>query len=123
MVGQSVWDEDDVMALELTAEVVPLRIDADGVVRVGKTRVTLDTVVSAFCDGATAEEIVLDYPTLDLADVYAVISYYLRHRETVGEYLRAREAQAAAVRRENEARFDPAGIRDRLLARRNAEKS
>ena len=123
MFGQSIRDEGDEMALELAPEAVPLRIDADGVVRVGKTRVTLDTVVSVFCDGATAEEIVLHYPTLDLADVYAVIGYYLRHRETVGEYLRARELQAAAVRRENEARFDPAGIRDRLLARRNTEKS
>jgi hypothetical protein len=34
---------------------VPLEVDADGVVRVGGTRVTLDTIVDAFREGATAE--------------------------------------------------------------------
>ncbi|WP_390889389.1 DUF433 domain-containing protein [Leptodesmis sichuanensis] len=42
-------------------------------VHVGKTRVTLDTVVAVFKQGSTAEEIVYRYPTLKLADVYATI--------------------------------------------------
>ncbi len=46
------------------SETVPLVRDADGVIRVGKTRVTLDTVVSAFLDGATAEEINYNIPLL-----------------------------------------------------------
>jgi hypothetical protein len=74
--------------------------------------------VSAFNEGATPEEIVSQYSSLDLADVYAVIGYYLRHRTDVEAYLRQRQCQADAVRKENEARFDPQGIRDRLLARR-----
>lgn len=57
-------------------ETLPLEMDAHGVIRVGKTRVTLDTVVAAFDEGATAEEIVQQYPTLLLADVYSVIGYY-----------------------------------------------
>jgi hypothetical protein len=32
--------------------------------------------------------------------------------------LRRRQEQAATVRRQNEAQFDPYGVRDRLLARR-----
>jgi len=88
------------------------------VVRVGGIRVTLDTVVGAFNDGATAEEIAQQYPSLQLADVYAVISHYLRNRSEVEKYLRKRQKQAEDIRKQNEARFDPSGIRERLLARR-----
>ncbi len=108
------------MALTITAEPIPLTIDVDGVVRVGGTRVTLDTVVAAFEEGATAEEIVQQYPSLQLADVYAVIGYYLRRRSGVEAYLRQRQQQAGGVRTQNEAKFDPHGIRDRLLARRTS---
>jgi len=106
------------VGLEIKVEAVPLRTDADGVVRVGATRVTLDTVITAFKDGATAEEIASEYPTLELADVYSVIAYYLRRPEDVDAYLQKRSALATQVRKENEARFDPKGIRDRLAARR-----
>jgi uncharacterized protein (DUF433 family) len=107
-------------ALSLADEPLPLRLDSHGVVRVGGTRVSLDTVVEAFRDGATAEEIVQQYSTLDLGDVYAAIAYYLRHRPEVDAYLTERRRQREAVRAENEARLDPHGIRDRLLARRAA---
>ena len=81
-------------------------------------RVTLDTIVGAFSDGATAEEIAQQYPSVKLADVYYVIGYYLRSRSEVEAYLRERQSSSQIVREENEARFDPQGIRDRLLARR-----
>lgn len=105
----------------LPGEVGSLVRDADGVIRVGGTRVTLDTVIGAYHDGASAEEIARRYPVLELADIYAAIGHYHRHREGVEAYLAEREAQAAMVRRENESRFDPRGIRARLLARREAE--
>ncbi len=104
------------------AELIPLATGQDGVIRVGETRVTLDTVVTAFNAGATAEEIVQDYDALELADIYAVIAYYLRHRSEVAEYLRRRTAQREAVRRENEARFDHRDLRERLLARLPADQ-
>lgn len=106
------------MSLAVQPESVPLTTNEDGVVYVGATRVTLDTVVAAFCEGATAEEISQQYPTLRLADVYSVIGYYLRHQTDVDDYLNARSSKSADVRRENEERFDLTGIRDRLLARR-----
>jgi len=62
---------------------VPLATDADGVVRVAGTRVTLDTIVNAFQDGATAEEIAQQYSTLALGDIYSVLGYYLRHKDDV----------------------------------------
>jgi uncharacterized protein (DUF433 family) len=108
------------MMLSLAAEPLPPRPDSHGVVRVGGTRVTLDTVVGAFRDGATAEEIVQRYPTLDLGDVYAAVAYSLRHRPEVDAYLAERRRRREAVRAEDEARFDPRGIGARLLARRAA---
>ncbi len=35
------------MALTISPEVIPLRADSDGVIRVGGTRVTLDTVIAS----------------------------------------------------------------------------
>ena len=86
---------------------IPIATDVDGVVRVGGTRVTLDTVVMAYTEGLSAEEIVRQYPSLDLADTHAAIAYYLRHRDEVDAYLAERRRLAASVRRENEARCDP----------------
>lgn len=109
------------MPLTFAADVVPLGTDADGVVRVGRTRVTLDTVVAAFSEGATAEEIVQQYPTLSLPDAYQVIGYYLRRAAEVEAYLRQRRAEGESVRRQNESRLDPQGVRDRLLSRRRRD--
>jgi uncharacterized protein (DUF433 family) len=100
-----------------TSIAVPLETDADGVIRVGGTRVRLDTVIFAYKEGATPEEIVEQYPSLKLADVYVVISYYLQNRDEVESYLNKRRQLREQVRQMNEARLDPHGIRDRLLAR------
>lgn len=100
------------------AERVPLSLASDGVIRVGGTRVTLDTVAEVFHEGATAEEIAQQYPSLSLADVYSVLGYLLRHEAEVSAYLKQRAEQSKTVRAENERRFDPAGIRARLLVRR-----
>lgn len=97
---------------------VPLAADHDGVIRVAGTRVPLETVAHAFERGATAEEIAQQYPSLALADVYAVLGYLLRHQAKVAAYVQQRATQGAAVRRDNEGRFDPQGVRARLVARR-----
>ena len=109
------------MTIPIPAQTIPLSGDPDGVIHVSHTRITLDTVIFSFLEGATAEEIAQQYPTPDLADIYAVIGYYLRHRSEVEAYLRKRQKQANAARRENERRFPPQGVRARLLARRRRE--
>lgn len=106
------------MSLVIEAEPVPLAADADGVYRVAGTRVTLDTIVAAYQEGATAEEIVDQYPSLKLDQIYAVIGYYLRHRDEVTAYLVRRAAMAAKVRSTSEKSWPPHGTRDRLMARR-----
>ncbi len=100
-----------------TREQVPID-SADGVIRVGGTRVTLDTLVAAFEAGATAEEMWQQYPSLALADIYSVIGYYLRHQSELEAYLGERRELAARVREENQRRFPLSGVRERLLARR-----
>jgi uncharacterized protein (DUF433 family) len=116
--SRSYWPYAGLMELHAPPERVPIETDADGVIRVGGTRVTLDALVTAFEAGATAEEIAQQYPSVSLADIYSVIAYYLRHQSEVRTYLVERQRQASHVREENERRFDPAGIGDRLLARR-----
>jgi uncharacterized protein (DUF433 family) len=106
------------MMLKLVAQSLPLKTNADGVMLVGKTRVTLDTVVAAFDRGATAEEIVHRYPSLKLADVYAVIAFYLNHQQETEIYLQQRKQQAQVIRQTNESKLDPQVMRDRLLARK-----
>jgi uncharacterized protein (DUF433 family) len=97
---------------------VPLVSGPAGVIRVAGTRVTLDTVAHAFECGATAEEIVQQYPALPLADVYSVLGYLFRHQTEVAAYLATRTESRETVRKENERRFAPQGIRAYLVARR-----
>lgn len=109
------------MTLRLDPEASPLRVDETGTVRVGPTRVLLETVVAAFWDGATPEQIVQTCDTLQLHEVYSAIGYYLRHRTAVDAYLadRAREADELYARVEASQRSLP-DIRSRLLAARPA---
>ncbi|MCB0154007.1 MAG: DUF433 domain-containing protein [Anaerolineae bacterium] len=104
--------------MTLEAQAVPLNRDVDDVIRVGNTRVRLDTVVHAFNEGYTAEEIVSQYPALRLADVYATIAYYLNHRGSVDDYLQHRADVAATIRAEIEQKPEYQDFRARLLARR-----
>jgi uncharacterized protein (DUF433 family) len=107
------------MSLNIHNDPVPLRRDEYGVVRVGSSQVLLDVVIREFNNGGDPEGIVHGYPTLELADVYAVIAYYLRHRSEVDEYLRARREDAEKLRQEIEAKQPGrAELRAKLLARK-----
>ncbi len=109
------------MPFPLQAESPPLREDADGALRVGESRVLLELVIRAFQDGATPETIVQRYPSAALADVYAIVAYYLRHRGEIEAYLARREQKAEDVRQRIESKQgDLSQIRARLAARRQA---
>jgi uncharacterized protein (DUF433 family) len=89
--------------LPLHAERPPVRVDEGGAVRVGNSRISLDLVVEQYENGMTPEGMVRAYDTLVLADVYAVIAYYLRHKGEVQAYLRRRADEAEALRAKLEA--------------------
>lgn len=105
------------MTLAIDKESPPLERDATGAIRVGSSNVTLDLVVNAFNLGHTAESIAENHPSMTLAEVYATIAYYLRHRELVDQYVAERHAQADALRREIESRPEHRELRERLIAR------
>lgn len=96
---------------------VPLSTDEHGTIRVGHTRVTLQTVITAFQQGDTPEQIVDSFDVLVLADVYAVITYYLNHHQEVNAYISQQRETADATLREIEARQPQMfSLRARLLA-------
>lgn len=102
---------------------VPLREDEHGAIRVGDTRVLLDLVIQEFRDGASPEGIVESYDALNLADVYLVIGYYLRHAEVIDGYLDRREQEARGVREMIEASQPPRpNLRAALMARARAKE-
>ncbi|HLN26596.1 MAG TPA: hypothetical protein VK395_02560 [Gemmataceae bacterium] len=103
---------------------VPLREEPAGVFRVGQSRVLLELVLRAFKNGATPESIVLSYDTLNLVDVYAVITGYLLNPTPFDEYLRQCDEAASLTRRKIEASQGPqTNLREILLARARAKVS
>jgi len=103
-------------------EKIPLRTNEHDITYIGGTRVTLDTVVATFKEGFSAEEIVRQYPSLELSDVYYMIGYYLQHTEMIEAYLRQGEIEHDSVREQNEAKINPIGIRERLLTRKKQKE-
>ena len=107
------------MPLMIQTDSPPLRVDDTETIRIGSTRITLETLVSAFNEGTTAEQIVQDYDSLSLDDVYSALGYYLRHRQELDAYLAERAKQADDLRKQVEAaQRDLPDIRARLLATR-----
>jgi uncharacterized protein (DUF433 family) len=100
---------------------IPLREDPPGVLRVGKSRVLLELVIRAHQRGAAPPEIVRMYDSLELGDVYAVIAYYLAHRNEVDEYLRHCDERAEAIRRKLEVEQRPGPTKEELLARARSQ--
>src|SRR4051812_22336461 len=119
MTVMEAWEPNPATTLHLDSERPPLRVDEGGVVRVGDGRLTLDLIVEHYENGMSPVEMVRAYDTLDLADVYAVIAYYLRHRDDVQAYLKRRREEADALRRKVEAARPRIG-REELAARRSA---
>ncbi len=105
------------MTMILKADPLPLQQDEHGTIRVGNTRVTLELVLHAHQSGASAEEIARRFDTLDIADVHAVIAYYLRHRPEVDEYLIRREAEAAELQKRIQEAMPPRVTKEELQAR------
>lgn len=55
--------------------------------RVAGTRVSLESVIFLYLDGAGAEEIVRQFPTLNEEQVHGAIAFYLRNKAAMDAYL------------------------------------
>lgn len=91
------------MNLTFQPDPVPLRMDEHGAVRVEGSRVLLEVLLGYFKQGESPESLAANFPTIPLAAVYAIIAYYLHHKEEVEDYLRKRHEEAEALRRTVEA--------------------
>lgn len=112
------------MTLE-TVQTVPLTMVEGGTIRVTGSRVALDLIVHHYQQGEAPEDIHEAFPSLKLADIYAVISYYLNHRAEVEEYLRQQALKAEEMRQMIEASpytIDRDAVRAQLQARRQAQQ-
>jgi uncharacterized protein (DUF433 family) len=109
------------MSITIAAEPSVLRLDSTGTIRIGQTRVTLDTLVSVHHQGYTPEQILQSYPSLTLPEIYSALGYYLRHQEELDSYLAKREQQARLFREANGNPTRKREIRERLMARARAK--
>ena len=101
-------------------ETVPLTQWDNGSIRVGGTRVTLDTVIARFQVGDTPEEIQNGFPSLTIEQVNATIDWYLNHKAEADQYLEEGEREAQKIRQQIES--DPEyQARRKELHRRAAE--
>lgn len=96
-----------------------VRTDEHGVMRVGNTRVMLDSIVAAFEHGHSAETIREQFPSLSLEEVYGAIAYYLAFPQQVSEYLLRQGALWESWR--TDAAERPSRVVERLRAARGAE--
>lgn len=102
----------------------PLVITEQGTIRVKGSRVSLDSIIHHFKLGATAEQIVQSFPSLNLGDVYSSIAYYLAHRQQIEEYLQQQDTEADALQEQLESRpsyqAEIAELHSRILSRWSA---
>jgi uncharacterized protein (DUF433 family) len=86
--------------------------DSSGALRVGQSRVMLDSVLAAWGQGHSPETIRSQYPSLTLEEVYGAVAWSLAHPEQVESYLKQQDAVWDHWRRRSESEASP--LRERL---------
>lgn len=92
--------------------------ERNGGLYVKGSRVSLDSVVYAYREGAPPSQIVESFPSLSLDQIDGAIAYYVAHRDAVDEYLKQGEAWFEKMRQEQRAKNPE--FYARLEAARNA---
>ena len=92
--------------------------DKYGVMRVGQTRVMLDSVLASFHEGCSAETIAQQYPSLSLEEVYGAIAFSLGHSDIVDAYLARQDAVWRRERQAAEKSASPVVARLRAISTR-----
>lgn len=98
--------------------------EREGEYYVARTRVPVGVVVAAWKRNPTPEDILDQFSSLSLADVYGVVSYYLDHRAEMDTHF-AKLADEYERERLQEQAADPAfyeGMRERIQAWRTAQE-
>ena len=92
----------------------------EGAYRVGKTRVSLDSLVYLFREGMSAESMVESYPALTLEQVHGALAFYLANEKEIDTYLA--EGQRAAKSQHQQSRRTNAELIAKLQRARNANQ-
>jgi uncharacterized protein (DUF433 family) len=95
--------------------------ECNGGYYVAGTRVSLNSVVQCFTDGLSPEAILGEFETLNLAQVYGAITYYLENQAAIDAYRLRQKQRFEEMRRA--AQPLPEGLRDRLDAAREHLRS
>jgi uncharacterized protein (DUF433 family) len=96
-----------------------VRVDEHGVMRIGNSRVMLDSIVAGFAQGHSPETLQQQYPALSLEEVYGAITYYLAYTDEVHTYLKRQDELWEGWRAKSAIRSSP--IVERLRALRASE--
>lgn len=99
-----------------------VRVDEHGAMRIGNSRVMLDSIVAGFEQGHSPETLQQQYPTLSLEEVYGAITYYLAHTDDVRTYLKRQDELWEAWRAKSATRASPVVERVRALRASEAPK-
>jgi uncharacterized protein (DUF433 family) len=102
---------------EFKVSAPPFRWDESGGIRIGQSRVTLDSLLAAYHSGFTPEEIAFQYSVLHLEEIYSAIAYYLNHRQEIDNYIDQRRQKAQQQRSEFVQQYNLADLRQRLSDR------
>jgi uncharacterized protein (DUF433 family) len=89
----------------------------DGNYYVASTRISLDSIVHAFCRGESPETIRQEFELLRLEEVYGAITYYLANQAEIDAYLIRQNEKWVEGRRNSE--LLPADLRERLMRARD----
>jgi uncharacterized protein (DUF433 family) len=100
----------------------PLRWDEAGGIRIGSSRVTLDSLLATYHNGSTPEEIAIQFSVLNLEDIYSAIAYYLNHRQEIDNYLEQRNQKAQQFRQQLTQKHNLVDLRQRLLTRQSQKE-
>ncbi len=92
----------------------------DGEIRLVGHRIGLHHFIYYYNQGFTAEMILCQYPTLDLATIHKVIAFYLDHQEDVDRYVADYQAELDHLRTAGSHAPSVAELRNRLETRQKA---
>ncbi len=103
--------------IEIHQDPVPLEAWEDGSIRIRGTRIHLYLLVETWQQGAPLEYICnYVYSSLNIADAYAAIAYFLRHQDALTEYFRKQDDAADQAMKEYTSRPEYQAEREKLLA-------
>jgi uncharacterized protein (DUF433 family) len=101
---------------------VYLELVGPDVIRVKGHRIGLEHIVERYQEGFSPEQITLDFPGLDLPQIYGILAYYLHNQAEVDAYIARVNARAEAAYQAWASNPSPATLRVRALRARRAQR-